>query len=49
MTIASVVIILRLRPQQAPATETDAALPAAPIRLEPLPLTDEKLDDSRYL
>jgi uncharacterized membrane protein YhfC len=49
LTIASVVIILRLRPQQAPATETDAALPAAPIRLEPLPLTDEKLDDSRYL
>ena len=49
LTIASVVIILRLRPQQARATESDAALPAAPIRLEPLPLTDEKLDDSRYL
>jgi uncharacterized membrane protein YhfC len=49
LTIVSVLIILRLRPQLAPPLETGAAVPAKPMRLEPLPLTDDKLEDSRYL
>jgi uncharacterized membrane protein YhfC len=49
MTLVSLVIIVRLRPRAGPDVRPAPPPKPAPVSLAPPPLSDEKLDDSRYL
>jgi uncharacterized membrane protein YhfC len=49
MTLVSLLIIIRLRPSTAPDARPAPPPEPVPVSLTPPPLSDEKLDDSRYL